>query len=286
MGPIPEPDPTLPLPALSDPHAASPPLLVLPRIVATLGMFTLLPVPPAMDVDRTTSRSNVTGMPIVGLVLGLLAGAAAIVVQLCGAGDWLAGIMGLAVLAAATGALHLDGLADTADGLGSRKPAQQALEVMRRSDIGPMGVATLVLTLLVDLGALTSTHLGGWRLVAALVLGPMVARTVVVHATRAGLPGARTSGFGALFTGVTTRADGLLWSGLVLAATGGIGGLVTGFTWNLVAWPVAALLAWGVAAFWRGHLVKRLGGLTGDTFGSMIEAAAATFWVALALLLR
>ena len=62
----------------------------------------------------------------------------------------------MALLAVATGGLHLDGLADTADGLGSRRPADQALEIMRRPDAGPLGVATLVLVLLVQVSALAS----------------------------------------------------------------------------------------------------------------------------------
>lgn len=256
----------------------------MPRVVAALGMFTLLPVPATMDVDRGNSRGIVTGLPVAGAVLGALAAGVAALVHLAGGGDWLAAALGLAVLAATTGALHLDGLADTADGLGSRKPADQALEVMRRSDIGPMGVVTLLLVLLVDLGALTAPGLGGWRLVAALLLGAVVARVPVVHATREGLPGARTGGFGALFTGVTRRSDGvlaslggLLWTFLVALFVGG-------FTWNVaLAWLVAPVVSWLVAAWWRDHLVHRLGGLTGDCFGSVIEVTQATCWVLLAL---
>jgi len=64
-------------------------------------------------------------------------------------------VLVLATLAAVTGAMHLDGLADTADGIGSRRPAEEALTIMKRSDIGPMGVAALVLVLLTDAAVAT-----------------------------------------------------------------------------------------------------------------------------------
>ena len=65
-----------------------------------------------------------------------------------------AAILALVWLTGATGGFHLDGVADTADGLGSRRDPARALEIMKQSDIGPMGVIALVLTLLVDLGPL------------------------------------------------------------------------------------------------------------------------------------
>ncbi len=97
--------------------------------------------------------------------------------------------------------LHLDGLADTADGLGSRRPADQALEI-RRSDAGPFGVATLVLVLLVQVCALASLPHG--RGAAGLVLAAVTGRVAVVLAT--GSPPARPSGFSALVAGRTSAA--------------------------------------------------------------------------------
>ena len=108
----------------------------------------------------------------------------------------------MALLAVATGGLHLDGLAGTADGLGSRRPADQALEIMRRSDAGPLGMATLLLVLLVQVGALASLPhvLGrgaagpgrGWTGASGLVLAAVTSRVAVVLAT--GSPSARPSG--------------------------------------------------------------------------------------------
>ncbi|MYV40156.1 adenosylcobinamide-GDP ribazoletransferase, partial [Streptomyces sp. SID1328] len=78
------------------------------------------------------------------------------------AGPLLAAVASAAVPAALTRGLHLDGLADTADGLGSGKPAEQALAIMKRSDIGPFGVLTLVLTLLAQVAALAGLYGDSW----------------------------------------------------------------------------------------------------------------------------
>ncbi|MDO5736155.1 MAG: adenosylcobinamide-GDP ribazoletransferase, partial [Propionibacteriaceae bacterium] len=112
-------------------------------LVVSLGLFTTIPVPPVAAIDRRLAGRAMAAFPLVGLLLGVLAGAAAFVVGTLGS-PLLGAVAGLATLAGLTGALHLDGLADTADGLGSRKPADQALEIMRRSDIGPMGVISLL----------------------------------------------------------------------------------------------------------------------------------------------
>ena len=114
-------------------------------LLAAVGLFTVIPVRP-FDVDRRAASRAMAALPVLGLLLGLAAGAVA------GLLGWLTSpllgaVVGLALLAWLTGALHLDGVADTADGLGSRKPADEALAIMRRSDIGPMGVVVLVFVL-------------------------------------------------------------------------------------------------------------------------------------------
>lgn len=251
-------------------------------LVTALGMFTLLPVPPTMEVTPEVNRKVIVALPWSGLVCGLIGAAAAALVLVCGAGDLLAAMVGLAAITGVTGAMHLDGVADTADGLASRKPPEEALAIMRHSDIGPMGVATVVLVLLLQATALASESLGGLPLVATLACLPMVGRIAAVHATVEGIPGARAKGFGALFTGITSRTTAVLDSVAVLLVTAGAGFLAGGF--GLAAGLVtAAAVAWLVAGRWQKHLLRRLGGLTGDTFGSLIEVTQTTFVVLVAL---
>ncbi|MFV2179929.1 adenosylcobinamide-GDP ribazoletransferase, partial [Actinomadura sp. LOL_011] len=112
------------------------------RLAVTL--LTVVPFPGEGRFDRGTARAAMLLAPCVGLVTG---GAAALVLLAGGAlglSATLCAALAVAATAAVTRALHLDGLADLADGLGSRKPAAAALEIMKRSDIGPFGVVTLL----------------------------------------------------------------------------------------------------------------------------------------------
>lgn len=247
--------------------------------LAALGTFTVLPAPHTR-IDRGVAGGMMAAMPWVGMVLGALAGGVVHLATLAGA-PLLAAVLGVATLAALTGALHIDGLADTADALGSRKPADEALEIMRRSDIGPMGLVSLVLVLMADVAALHALA-GSSAATAALTLlvAAAAGRLAVLHASRG--PGARGSGFGALFTGTASRPAVVVDTLAVLVLAGVAGHLAAGWYWAgvLVGTVVLALLlAWA----WRRHLQRRLGGMTGDTFGSLVEVTQALVLVFSAL---
>lgn len=249
-------------------------------LAAALGMFSVLPVGHQVAVDRSNAGRVIALLPTVGLVLGAIAGVVLWLVAAAGA-PWVAAVAGVAVLAGLTGALHLDGVADTADGLGSRRPAEEALAVMKQSDIGPMGVITLLVVLALDVTAL-GTLAEFSPTVAALVLvaAATAGRLPVVWATR--LASARPGGFGAIFAGATSPT-------LLVAATVGVVVLVAGAGWLAGDWSGAvefvavSLLALAVALVWARHLARRLGGMTGDTFGSLVEVAQAVVLVGVTL---
>lgn len=255
---------------------------------AAFGLFTWVPVPPT-QVDRALARRAVLAMPWVGLFLGVAAGGVTALVLASGAGPLLAATLGVATIALASGAMHLDGLADTADGLGSRAPTAKALEIMRRSDIGPMGVATLVLVLAVEIAALSSPRVG-WALPFVVATMPLVGRVSALEATGRWVGPARADGFGALFAAVT--APGGYAASLVaaLASAASLGGAAsllghTDAARGALVFAGAALASWVLAWAWRRHLVRRLGGITGDCFGSLIEVAQVSFAVVVALAL-
>ena len=106
------------------------------------------------------------------------------------------------VPAALTRGLHLDGLADTADGLGSAKPAEDALRIMKQSDIGPFGVITLLFVLLAQVAALFELYGRGWADGAlGTVAAAVTARLALTLASRRGVPPARPEGLGAAVAG-------------------------------------------------------------------------------------
>jgi adenosylcobinamide-GDP ribazoletransferase len=214
--------------------------------------------------DRRALAAAMYLAPVVGLALG---GVAASVLIGCRAGrvePLLSAVLAIAVLAALTRALHLDGLADTADGLGSRLPAAQALAVMKRSDIGPFGVVTLILTLLVQVSALAQAERLG-RGPLGIIAATVTARLAITLACRRGIRSARPSGLGALVAGTVHP---LAAAALALAAAGAAAAVGTTYAVAVVAGLACSVLLTALA-------VRRLGGITGDVLGAAAELAAA-----------
>ncbi|MQA16972.1 MAG: adenosylcobinamide-GDP ribazoletransferase [Pseudonocardiaceae bacterium] len=229
-----------------------------------LTWLTVAPVPMRGTVDRRAARRALAWAPLVGLVLGSLAVGVLGGLRLLGAAPLLAGLLAVAALAGATRGMHLDGLADTADGLGSYDRGR-ALEVMRDGSAGPFAVVVLVLVLGVQssaLAVLTSTDRLG-----AVVLAVTTGRVAFAWCCRRGVPAARPEGMGALVAGTQPRAVTAAWGVALLVA--GLA-VVPGRPWQGVV--AVALAAAAVAALSR-HATRRFGGVTGDVLGAASELA-------------
>ncbi|MFM9367473.1 adenosylcobinamide-GDP ribazoletransferase [Streptomyces sp. Da 82-17] len=246
------------------------------------GTLTVLPVR-LTRWDRGAARAGMLCAPLAGLVVGLCAAALGAALLLLGTGPLLAAVAAAAVPAVLTRGLHLDGLADTADGLGSNKPAEAALDIMKRSDIGPFGVVTLLFALLAQVAALFRAYeSGGWAAGAlAAVVSAVAARVALTLASRAGVPPARPEGLGAAVAGtVTPRSALLVLAAATLLAT------ACGALWGpyeALRSGAAVLVAAGAAELLLRRCVRRFGGVTGDVFGALAETAATGALVVLVL---
>lgn len=244
-----------------------------------VGTLTVLPVRPPTVLDRRVAGRAMLLAPVAVLPLAVLAAALG---RLAASTAWpplLSGLVVVSVLALGTRALHLDGLADTVDGLGSGRDRQRALEIMRRGDVGPMGVVALVLVLgvqAVTAGALTASWPGA-ALVAVVVA---VSRTGLLLACRAGVPAARPEGLGATVAGSVQPA---------LAATGGlVSALVLVGAVAMIGRPwwigVLAVLVGAAVGYGMVRLaVRRLGGITGDVLGAVVELTLAVLLLGVSL---
>jgi adenosylcobinamide-GDP ribazoletransferase len=214
--------------------------------------------------DRATVAAAMYWAPVVGLLTGgVSAGILLLAARIGHTGALLAAVLAVAAGAALTRALHLDGLADFADALGSGRPADQALDIMKRSDIGPFGVVTLVLVLLLQVSALARAQALG-RGPVAIVAAAVTARLAIVLACRRGVPAARPGGLGALVAGSVRVLPAAALVAAVLAAAGAIG-------WIFAAAVVAGLVASAVTTLLA---TRRLGGITGDVLGAVAEITA------------
>lgn len=245
------------------------------------GTLTVLPVR-VTRWDRPAARGGMLAAPLAGLVVGGCAAAAGSALLLLGASPVLAAVASVAVPAVLTRALHLDGLADVADGLGSGKPAEDALRIMKRSDIGPFGVVTLLLVLLGQVAALAGAYADGApRGAAAAAVAALAARCSLTLAARAGVPPARPEGLGAAVAGVLSARSALLAAALATAVAAALGA-ATG-PYGAVRAALAVPLALVAGELLLRHCVRRFGGVTGDVFGALAETSAATALVVLAL---
>lgn len=241
-----------------------------------LGMFSVFPAGRPRP-DPGTART-VLWMPLVGLLIAGVAVLAALLVwHGRGHGSTLvAAVVVIGVQALLTRGLHLDGLADLADGLGSGRPADGALAVMRQPDIGPFGVAALVLVVLVQASSLAAVLDAGPAPlgVVLVVVAAVTARLAVVWTARRGVPPARPDGFGALVAG-SVGPLALASSTVGVVAVAVLASVVTGASAAGVGWLLGALLAGllGAVAV-SAHAVRRLGGVTGDVFGAVVEIAS------------
>jgi len=234
--------------------------------------------------DTAAARRGMTWAPLVGAVVGLAAAACGAALLLLGAPPLLAAVAAVAVPAVLTRGLHLDGLADVADGLGSGKPADDALRIMKQSDIGPFGVVTLVLVLAGQVAALGALFARGWAWgAAAAAVAGLTARAALPLACRAGVPAARPEGLGATVAESVPRGSSAAVAGVTVAVAAGTGFPLAGVT-GAVAFAVATLLAGCASEALLRRCRRRFGGVTGDVFGALSETAATTLLVLVTLI--
>ena len=230
-------------------------------LTGPLESFALLTVLPVPRSAATGTRGVLPWAPLVGLLLG---GAAAgigvlgarLVSPAAGA------VLAVAALAVLTRGLHLDGL-------GPLRARERALQVMRSGDVGPFGVAALVLTLLLQVACLATLLPEAWEVPWIAVVAARLALTAT------GLPGvpvAEGSSLGRAVAGTVGRpwfAGCCVVTGALAAAAGWLAA-GPGGAWRL---PVAAAAGVLAADLLRRRATARLGGVTGDVMGAAAEAA-------------
>jgi len=220
-----------------------------------MAFLTVIPV--ASATGEPGERLGRADFPLVGGLVGLIAGAA-FVVTYSVATPLLAAVVATACLALVTGGLHLDGLADAADGLLGGGDVARRLEVMRDPRVGSFGATAIVLVLVGDVAALSA--LSPASAVAALVVAGALSRWAMLEMV-ALMPYVRDSGLGIAAWGSNRKFD--LVRGTALAA------IACMLDWRraLVAVLLVSLAALVVGAVAR----RRIGGATGDVYGATAE---------------
>ncbi|MCX5990995.1 MAG: adenosylcobinamide-GDP ribazoletransferase [Chloroflexi bacterium] len=230
---------------------------------AALRFLTVIPLPSRRQARPEEVGRSLGYFPLVGLLLGLLIMGLDRGLELVLPTSVVSGLL-VVVLVLATGAIHLDGFIDTCDGLVAGRTPQQRWEVMRDSRVGAFGVVgacCLLLLKYVSLAGLPESSR-----MAALVLMPVLGRWAVVCSISA-FPYARPEGLGKAFK------DGATWPGVALATIIALAASV-GF---LQLKGLAIMFGVGLVTLTLSLILKRkFAGLTGDTYGAVIEVAEVT----------
>ncbi|MEO1329271.1 MAG: adenosylcobinamide-GDP ribazoletransferase [Pseudomonadota bacterium] len=237
------------------------------------ALLTMLPVPVDHAAAGARGARAAWAYPMVGALVGLIAGAAYALALAFGIAPGPAGWLAVGVGVAVTGALHEDGLADAADGLGLPRSRERALEIMRDSRTGAFGAVALITVLAMRASAIGS--LGAVEGIIALAAAGALSRAALVVVWRA-LPPARSDGMAARAgtppqqTALAALAIGVLFA----APAAGLGGGAL----------IGALVATAVAALAVARLAsRRIGGQTGDVLGATQQAAEAAALAALTI---
>ena len=222
-----------------------------------LGLLTIVPVPSWANTTTAPLSRAIAAFPLVGLVLGGIVALVATLVRSLLARR-VVSVIDLALLVLLTGGLHLDGLADSADGLGGGDTATERLAAMRDVRTGAFGTAAVALVLLFESASLAAIPdpVRPFDLVLAVVLS----RWAMAIAVWGGRP-ARSEGLGAAASQSARTVDAIIAS-LIAALV--VGALVPG---SLVVFASALIvvLVVGLVAY------QRIGGLTGDVHGAVGE---------------
>lgn len=245
-----------------------------------VGTLTAVPTRPPARITPKVAGGAMLLAPAATLPLALLIAGGWAALRWLAMPPLLVAALVLVGLTLATRGLHLDGLADTCDGLAASYDRSRALAVMRTGDVGPAGLAAVVLVLLVQAAALSEllTTAPGAALAGAAVV---TSRHTLAWCCRVGVPAARPEGLGATVAG-TVAPRYAVGSTLVLAALAGAAIQPLGMPWW--AGPVAVVVGILAALTIVGRARRRLGGVTGDILGASVELSLTAALVAATVL--
>lgn len=255
-----------------------------------VGTLTAVRVPAPESIEPPVPGRAMALAPLAGLIPGGMATLAAWIALTVGLGPGVTAVIVVGMFALSTRGLHLDGLADTADGLAASYDRDTALTVMRRGDTGPTGLAAVVLVLILQCAALaqllvTANGTSAWldsattRGVPVVLVVAVAARVAITVACVSGVPAARPEGLGATVAG---SVHPVLFGASIgtAAAACSLLALVSGFSWWVGALAVAAVVVTTVLLVQRA--IRRFGGITGDVLGAAVELGTAAALLTLA----
>lgn len=240
-----------------------------------MRFITRIPVPEAWggDVAFAQYGRGVPFFPVIGLIVGVIAALCHLAISHTGGGPYIGAAAYVLALILLTGGFHLDGLADTCDGVFSARTRERMLEIMRDSRLGTYGGVALVFCILIKvLTVISLAHFPPGTQFALLVSAPVIGRSCMVLSMYRQRYARDSAGMGNAYIGQIggrETAATLLLGMVIVGALAGTRGLLAG--------AITYLAACGV----RGWINRRLQGQTGDTLGAVEETGEMLFLLTL-----
>ncbi|MEJ5998561.1 adenosylcobinamide-GDP ribazoletransferase [Corynebacterium sp. H130] len=234
-------------------------------VSTALSWLTVLPFRGAKSFDRTTGARAMAALPVAGLALGLLSTPLAFLPTT----PLVMAVLAVIVWELGSRMMHIDGLADVGDALGSYAPPERAQEILGDRYTGALGMGAVLLTLFAQVASLSvALETFGW---SCLIFLPALGRTCAMIGCHRTFSPFSTTGFGSLIVGTVQTWWVAIWLIALVAAF---------FTWSgLIAASTAVL----ISIMFAKHCARRFGGLNGDTTGALIEIAVAVAAIVLAV---
>jgi adenosylcobinamide-GDP ribazoletransferase len=245
----------------------------LTRFLAALQFLTVIAIPWRREVQSGELERSTGYFPIIGLIIGLLLVGLDLLLGLLLPPMLVAALL-VAFLVIISGAIHLDGLADTCDGLANPEKVEEIWQVTHDSRVGAFGIVGIILLLLLKFVALTSIPEASKMM--ALILMPVIGRWTMVYTIFA-YPYARPSGLGNAFKQGTT------WPRFTMATV--ITVAIAVIIAQLIGLAIL-FLVWVVAVVAAAYFKSKFSGLTGDNYGAINEVAEVSVLILITTLAR
>lgn len=241
------------------------------RFILMLQFLTRIPININLKVDEDDFFKGIIYFPLVGLIIGMFV-VASYYLGIILSSKLLGAVFAVIIEIFMTGGLHLDGLADTFDGVYSNRPKDKVLEIMKDSRLGTNGALALFVLLSLKIALINNLEIPDAYTV--LLLMPIYSKLNVVYASRIARP-ARKQGMGNLFIGKVSTKQFVV--AFIIAIIPSL------ISFKII--PVIGLLLLFTIWYVR-HITNKIDGMTGDTLGALSELSEMAFLLCVVILFR
>ena len=248
-------------------------MVFIKRFILMLQFMTTIPIPARLNVTQEDFGKGLVFAPVIGLTIGgMLAVSWYLLIQVFSPA--ITAVMTVIVYILLTGGLHLDGLADTADGIFSNRPRERILDIMRDSRIGTNGVLALVAVLLLDIMLISGIN--GEQTIKSLLLMPVAGRIGSLVGAGMSEYARQGEGLGRSFVEYCGPVQVIIGLIVSLAIFLGLLGKYA------VIFVLPILMAFALSRF----LGRKIGGVTGDILGAVCELNQVIFLIAICVIFK